>query len=319
MEHHKTKIIELLSDRNISRIAISCHLSPDGDAIGSCIALALALQILGKHVDIIIPKFSKTFLPLIKNVKIISYTNAHYDMTFLLDCSDIYRTIDNIDKLSRTLVVIDHHNKEPFGNIYWMEPVAATAMLIYLLIADLIGKDKITSEIATALYMGIAGDTSCFSNYNVSSDALIYAGELIKYGADIDTIRNIFYMKTIAALRLEGRVLQNCVYDNKTRILYAVVLIEDIKKTGASYTEASNIINEMKKTSDADTFFLFIESSKDIKVRARSNGKIDVSKILEPYGGGGHSYAAGASIDSANIYGVADLIITSCKKQLENN
>lgn len=182
----KNKIINLLNSKYIHNVAITFHFAPDADAIGSAVALTLALQTLNKKVDIIINSYSLMFNSILHNVNIIRSPKKKYDLCILVDCSSRERTID-LDMISPLLVVIDHHDDtRPLGNLYYCIPCAATTMIIFDLLASM--KINITSEIATALYLGIFGDTSGFTNSNTNSLVLHYASLLLKKKADI-TIR----------------------------------------------------------------------------------------------------------------------------------
>ena len=160
-------------NKHIKNIAITTHLSPDADAMGSVIALALALQTLNKNIDIIIPSYSSIFNLLTKNINIIKNTKKVYDLCILVDCSSYERTI-NLNNISNFLIVIDHHNnKTLIGNLYYNVSLASTTMIIFEFLID--SNINITPEIATALYLGIFGDTSGFSNSNTDSLTLYYA------------------------------------------------------------------------------------------------------------------------------------------------
>lgn len=157
----KQKIINIFNNKQIKNIAITFHFSPDADAIGSAVALALALQTLNKQVDIIAPSHSSIFNLILKNVNIIKTAKKYYDLCILVDCSTRNRTI-NLDNISKLLIVIDHHNNnESIGNYYYNISWPANTMIIFDFLSEM--NINITPQIATALYLGIFGDTKLIS------------------------------------------------------------------------------------------------------------------------------------------------------------
>lgn len=313
LQQVKNKLLQ----NNIHHIAITFHNSPDGDAIGSAVALALALNKLNKNVDIITSYISPVFSGITSQVNIVKHKRRQYDCTVLLDCSDIYRTIADIDYLSNYLIVIDHHaGYKPLGNIYVFDDVPATAMIIYELIKSL---TDISNDMATALYAGLYGDTSGFSNSNVTADAHKISCELIESGADLNEIRQIYCYKHLNALKLASHAFSHLIFDKQYKILYVILMQEEIASTNATYDEASGLIDCLKNVYEADIIFLFLESTNDTKVRARSNNECyNVADIMRTYDGGGHWAAAGASIDSVDIYGIAESVISRTKEYIDN-
>ena len=122
-------------------------------------------------------------------------------MDICIDCSNRRRTINYIDDLSKYLIVIDHHtDSKPIGNLYLCESRASTSIIIYDILN--IMNINIDKKIATALYLGIAGDTSWFSNFNMSAEVHLIAGKLLQYGADLSIINGIYKTKPIGMLKL---------------------------------------------------------------------------------------------------------------------
>ena len=303
----KYKIIDKINKSY--NIAIVTHLSPDGDAIGASVALALALESLNKKVDVIIPSQSTNFNILTKNINLIKKSYKSYDLTILLDCSSRERTIYQLEELSKYLVVIDHHTGyNPIGNLYLCEDQASTTIIIYDLILKM--NVAISPLIATALYTGIIGDTSYFSNNNVTPKSLSTAAILLHKGADLKLINNIFRIKTFDVLKLINEIISNAVLNKEYHIIYAVLLHEDLERFHLSYDIIDCIMKELKNIKEAEIAFLFIESKNDTKIKVRSRGYGSMNKIMQYFNGGGHKYAAGASIDSINIYNIVDIVIS---------
>lgn len=318
MEDKEKQIIKELTGKYIKRIAITFHNSPDGDAIGSAIALTLALRKIGKDVDIVCNKMSHVYDELLKGYKInvIHHVRKYYNLTIMLDCSDRQRTVDCIDGIADYMIVIDHHaGCKPIGNIYYYQDEPATAIILYHLINQF---TKIDADIATALYLGIVSDTCNFTTDNVSANTHSIASELIKAGVDLKKANDIYNMKHLSLLRLVGKTFSHIVFDNEYKILYLVLMHDEIESVNATYDDASAIIDILKNTAESNVTFLIMESGSNTKIKARSNGNIDVADILKYFDGGGHKNAAGACVNSANVYGIAESIVEYTKKYIDN-
>ena len=311
----KQKIIDLFTSKYIKNIAITFHFSPDGDAIGSAVALSLALESIGKHVDIITKAYSAIFTPILKNVNIVKTVKKKYDLCILVDCSSRERTI-NLDAISKLLIVIDHHiNCTPIGQYYYCKDKPAAVMIIFEFLMQM--NINITPEIATALYLGLYTDTSGFTNSNMSVEVFHQAAILMTKGADLATINQICKTKTLSMFKVLSEVFTRIIYDNEYRIVYLVLMKEDLDKYNVSYDIVEYLMEELKHIKDTEVSFLFIESFNNTKVKARSNGNVLINKIMEKFGGNGFPKAAGTVIESTNIYYIVDNIISSTKQYID--
>lgn len=313
----KQKIIGLINNKLIKNIAITFHYAPDGDAIGSAVALALALESsLNKSVDIITRSYSSIFTPIIQNVNIVKHVKKKYDLCILLDCSSRERTI-NLDEVSKLLVVIDHHvNNTPIGNYYWCENKAATAMLIF----DLLKRMRIclTEEIATALYLGLYTDTSGFTNSNMLPSVHYQASVLLSQGANLNIINQICKEKKLSTFKLLSDIFNKIIYDSQYKIVYLVLMKEDLDKYHVAYDITEYLMEELKFIQEAELAFLFIESNNNTKIKARSKGNFRVDTIMAYFNGNGFPFAAGAVISSTNIYMIAMNVIARAKQYLDS-
>ncbi|MBI4685493.1 MAG: bifunctional oligoribonuclease/PAP phosphatase NrnA [Nitrospirae bacterium] len=279
---------------------IATHINPDGDALGSSIALAITLESMGKktipYCNDPVPEFYK-FLPGHER-----FTNSISDLqpsTFnlvLLDCNELSRAeVKNTGFVSS--VVIDHHETETeFGDIKWVNPRSpATGIMVYYLIKEL--GMKITKEIATNLYSAIAIDTGTFRYTNTTPESLRIAAELIEFGADPSYIAENIYetwserrfkllLKVLSTLEISGEVA-------------TVLVTQDmLKETGASAEDTENFPGFPRMLKSIKISALFREIEKDYyKVSLRSKGeKLNVAGIAVTFGGGGHRNAAGYRI-----------------------
>lgn len=320
----KTIIDLILSNNNI---LLMMHNSPDGDAIGSAMALENTLQQLNKEVFTIFQnKISKNYSNIINKNRVnkILLPKKKYDLLIILDCSDIDRIYEKALKMSNKVIVIDHHinNKiiYDFDCIY-KENVSATGIIIFNIIQEIekqLNKTLINSFVATCLYLTIRSDTSNFKNSSTDYLSFEIASKLLKLNADIDTINEVFENREYSLLKLMSSCFHRICVDYEYKILYLIVKREDIEKSNSNYEEACLLIDYIRNINNIDTYILFIEDKDNIKVRARSN-HIDVNKLMNIFNGGGHVGAAGTIIYSNNIYNVSNKVINEYKKMVNNS
>jgi len=281
---------------------IATHISPDGDALGSSIALSLALESLGKEIIIYdkdpVPEFYK-FLPGHKRFTQ-SISNLKFEISnlILLDCNELERTgIEKIEFVSSA--VIDHHETEKeFGDIKWIEPhAAATGLMLFYIIKEL--GVKITKDIAINLYAAIAIDTGTFRYSNTTPEVLRVAAELIEAGADPSYIAESLYETwSESRFRLLLKVLNTLEINNSIAI--TLVTLDMFRETGASVEDTENFVGFPRLLKSVNISVLFREIENNYyKVSLRSKGKeMNVAKIAAAFGGGGHRNAAGCKIRS---------------------
>lgn len=280
---------------------IATHISPDGDALGSSIALSLALESLGKETIIYdkdpVPEFYK-FLPGHKRFTNSVPLKSSTSNLILLDCNELERTgIEKIEFVSSA--VIDHHETEKeFGDIKWIEPhAAATGLMLFYIIKEL--GVKITKDIAINLYAAIAIDTGTFRYSNTTPEVLRVAAELIEAGADPSYIAESLYETwSESRFRLLLKVLNTLEINNSIAI--TLVTLDMFRETGASVEDTENFVGFPRLLKSVNISVLFREIENNYyKVSLRSKGKeMNVAKIAAAFGGGGHRNAAGCKIRS---------------------
>ena len=300
-------IIEIIKDSGKSKnCLVLSHQNPDGDTLGSMLALGEILKILGHKVDRVIsdpvPEVYK-FLPFTNLVKIPGDSSLceKYDIAFSLDCGSAKRLAKahKFWEFAITTINIDHHiSNEKFGKVNWIEADAtSTGQMIFWLAKN--ANVNISDEVATLLYTTLLTDTGCFSNSNTNSEALSWGGELIKLGADhLNVYRKVFLEKPFKSIKIFGESLGNLSLIENGEIAWTYVSKDILESLSATGEDTEDIADHMMRTKGVQVGVFFREDNNETKVSLRSNSEFDVSKIAIANGGGGHKRAAGINIKS---------------------
>ncbi len=280
---------------------IATHINPEGDAFGSALALSIALESLGKKTFVYckdpVPEFYK-FLPHHKKVSASLPDSKQLPPLILVDCNTTERA--GLEEVQiKPSAIIDHHEaEENFCNVKWIEPHAsATGILIYHVIKKL--GMEITKPIANNLYTAIAVDTGIFRHNNTNAEAMQIASELIEAGADPYVIaENLYETWSENRFKLLLKVLATTEIHNSIAI--TKVTLDMFEETGSNAADTENFINFTQMMESIKVSALFRELGKNsFKVSLRSKKEtVNVAKIAEMFGGGGHKQAAGYKVHS---------------------
>ena len=280
-------------------IAISGHVRPDGDCIGSCLALYnyIKKNYDSKQVEVYLDQIPDTFFYLkgAKCVKTERDTVMQYDLFISLDCGGIDRLGSSQEVLlhAKDSVNIDHHvSNMGFAKLNHIEPDASSTCEVLCGIFD---EDKIDCEIATALYTGIVHDTGVFKHSNTSRRTMEMAGLLLEKGVNsAKIIDESFYQKTYVQNLILGRCLLESTLILDGKIIVSSVSREQMEFYQAESYDLEGIIDQLRVTKGVEVAILIHEiNTGKYKVSLRSNGDVNVSKIAVYFGGGGHIKAAG--------------------------
>lgn len=285
-------------------IAVISHVNPDGDSIGSLLALAMGLKKLCNNVNIYIndelpEKFN--FLPGVQDIRLYNdKNNILFDFCFVLDCGDRHRLgySEGILKKSRKVVNIDHHiSNDGFGDINIVDLEASSTSEIVL---DLLKEKDISldTSIATCLYTGIATDTGNFIYDNTTSKTHRAAAELMEYGINLNDITcNLYQNKSLDAMRFLGYMLSKLEVSYNGKLAIIMVYEEDLKKYKLASNDVEGVINYARDIQGVEIAVLLKEMSEgSVRVGFRSKNNIDVSELAGKFGGGGHKKASGATM-----------------------
>ncbi len=291
-------------------IILLVHEKPDGDCLGSALALGLHLKEAGFRPRLFLPEpipVTYAFLPGQELIEI--YRNKQVPQgrpIIAVDCADPGRIVYILPE-DTPIINIDHHcSNTSFGDFSIVDPgAAATGEMIFTLLKE---SPLITSpQAATCLYVAILADTGSFCYSNTTAATLHIAAELLELGADIESIRDNFFDKRPLVELLNIKLaLTNLQFAGNKRIAWSALSYQELAEHDLLHTDTDSVINLMRSVEGVEAAIIFRELVPGkIKVSFRSQKQINVNLLAGEFGGGGHARAAGCSID-----GDLDKIIT---------
>ena len=280
------------------RVLIVSHVRPDGDAIGSLLAMGLALNASGKRVEMVLSDgVPNSFRHLPGSERIQKAQKNKADLSIVVDCSDLKRVGNALQNYGKPDVVIDHHQTNgSFGVINLIEakaPATSSILVEHLPAWGL----TITPEVAANLLTGLVTDTLGFRTLNTTPTCLRQAAEMMELGANLS---QLYYQglvrRTMAAARYWGAGLGNLHYKNG--IVWTALTLEDRTQSGYSGNDDADLINMVSVIDEGQISIIFVEQTNGtVKISWRTqNNSLDVSKVAMVFNGGGHKAAAGADI-----------------------
>ena len=297
-DHPIRQIVDALRERQ--RFVISSHARPDGDSIGSQLALAHTLTGLGKTVRIVnhdAPPDALQTIPGASAIEVADTVDGAHDAAVVLECSSLDRT--EVTGLDRQLVInIDHHaGNGMYGTLNWFDPSAcACAEMVHDLVAEL--GVAVTPQIGIALYAGILTDTGSFRHANITSRTFEICRRVAAAGVDVAGVAAEMYQRSsVGKLRLTGALLTDMTLDADGRV--AVLHVDDalLRQTGCPTDDLDGLINLPLSATDVQAVIMFKFLDGSARVSLRSKGTIDVRAVAASFGGGGHRNASGFSLD----------------------
>lgn len=290
--------------RRASSVVVCAHVHPDGDAVGSVLAMTLALRENGIAA---VPTLADpedaprtySFLP----------GFGLYVPAGQLEAPQVFVSLDspNFDRLGAaaelargadTLVVLDHHpDALPYGDINVIEPAAAaTAQMVWRFAREL--DRPPTADVARCCYVGLITDTGRFSYDNTSSDALRDAAQMVEAGVDpADTSRLVYQSRSAASLAMEARAMSRLKLANNGHVAYAWITDEDFADLGTSPEEAEGLPDAVRVLGGIDVALLLRQHAGEVRVNLRAKTGFDVGSVARNFGGGGHRAASGLTFE----------------------
>lgn len=309
-------IIEVITRAH--KIGIFTHISPDGDAIGSGLALYLSLKQLKKEVHFITDEYSKcfNFLPHLSELK--NTSNELYDLVIAVDCATKNRLFDPKDCFSSAIssVAIDHHASNTyFADYNYVENESPATCKTIIKIIKKLGT-SITKEIGECLIAGIITDSGGFRYSTVDDETFEFAAQMLDLGVNIsDIYYRTFDVKTKAQFQLSTLATSRLKFYNKDQIALTYITLNDFKKANASVGDHEGIVNIGRNIEGVEVSIFLREIETDhYRVSLRSNDDIDVSEIANVFEGGGHTRAAGCDIKLPLDTAIKKLVKETTKK-----
>jgi phosphoesterase RecJ-like protein len=294
-----SQVVELIENKQ--NFAITTHVRPDGDGIGSSLGLCWLLRSLGKTAEVIVRDsipISYQTLPGAGEIRTVAEIDKAYDAVFVIECSDITRPgIKNLEQ--QFTVNIDHHaTSEHFGTVNWIDATAsAVGEMIYNLCKAIGG--RVTKEIAECVYMALVTDTGSFHFPNTTERTLKVASELIKAGVKPAQISEAVYNSyPWSRIELLRRVLDTVKRDESGRVAWMRHTLEMTEKSGAVDGDNSGFVNIPLAAKEVEAVVYMRETFPNTyRVSLRSKDGINVARVAEKFGGGGHKNAAGCRVE----------------------
>lgn len=293
------------------RVLLASHVNPDGDAIGSLIAMGLSLEQLGKQVVLYnespIPAVYR-FLPGVNRITNRAVDLPAHDTAVILDCGNLARIggiADRVEAL-KTVINIDHHvTNTRFGDLQAIDPEAcATSEIIYRLLAPLgVSVDR---AIATSLYTGIFTDTGSFRFSNTNRTAFSICDAMVRHGVDpYEVARHVYGTYSLGRIKLLNLALDSIEIAAGGKLSIMTLSQNMLAETRTQPEDVDGLINYARRIEDVRLAALIQEREangngpgKSYHVSLRSDGSIDVAAIAAEFGGGGHASAAGYNVNA---------------------
>lgn len=307
---------------HVGTVAIAGHVNPDGDCIGSCMAMYQYLKTNYSQItaDVYMGELRPVFGHL-EDLEVIQtevlQPDQVYDLLILFDVSSEERiaVAQPLLATAKNSICIDHHitNGGLCSYNHILPEASSTCEVLY----DLLDPQKITLAVATALYTGIVHDTGVFQYSNTSGKTMRIAAALLDIGVDATTlIEQSFYSKTYVQNQILGRTLLESIVLLDGKCIVGVVSQKEMDFYGITAKDLDGIVNQLRVTEGVEVaMFLYATGNQQFKVSLRSNGDVDVSRITSCFGGGGHVKAAGCTMQGS-VYDVINSITFYIEKEL---
>lgn len=295
-----SEVVELIETKQ--HFAITSHARPDGDGLGSCLALRLMLEKLNKTAVVVmrdpVPRIYQE-LPGAHLVQQMTRFERprQYDAVFVIECSDIDRP--GLLGLSEQFTVnIDHHlTTIRFGHINWIDPTASAVGEMIFNLCKATGV-RVTPEIAECIYAAVLSDTGSFHFPNTTDRTLKVASELVRLGANPARVsRAIYYSHSFSKLKLMGLAFSSITRDPTGRIAFLTITQQMMAEAEASEEDVEGIVTYPLSVADIEIVVCLREVQPDVfRASLRSKDSVNVARVAECFGGGGHRNAAGCTL-----------------------
>lgn len=300
-------------------IAILTHENPDGDAIGSSLAMYMALEKMGKKPDFIIPEFPRTYQFLPKaNERKQEGRKEPYDLAIALDCATVkmLNGWSNYFETAKVKITIDHHSTNTmYGDINFVNPDAPACSQILINVIEYFGIE-IDKEIGSCILAGIITDTGGFQYQSTTPETFEFASKLLKKGVSVYEIyKRVMKTQTRANFELRRKAMDRLEFLENGKVTFTYITKQDLEEVKAESGDYEGIAEEGRAIEGVEVSIFVRETEKGFKASLRSNSYLNVSDVCLMFGGGGHFHAAGCTI-AQNLEQVKEKLVNQVKMYL---
>lgn len=310
----------LIEIRKAETIVILTHESPDGDAIGSSLAVKIMLDNIGKKADVIIPEYSRlfNFLPKVDEIKEESDISS-YDLAIAVDCATLKRLAKSeyFENAKKTIVIDHHGSNTMYGDLNYVNPVSPACCEVLAGMFDYYDSN-LTKDAGICIMTGIVTDTGGFQYNGITPETFEFTAELIRKGVDVpDIYKRTLRTKTKSNFELTKKVMDRMELLEDGKVTFTYINAQDEIEVGAEPGDHEGLV-EIGREIEGVEVSIFIREKEEnaYKVSLRSASYVNVSDICLMFGGGGHPRAAGALIQGS-VEQVKEKIMNELRKVLK--
>lgn len=304
------------------RVLVTCHRNPDGDAVGSMLAVGIALERLGKERTLYSPDpLSYAFQSLPRSGEVVVSVDplARYDLTIALDVGDELQLGEQMPPAERrgTLAVIDHHaSGRPFGRIRWHEPDAAATGVLVAELVDRLGV-VLDAELAEPLWCALYTDTGGFRYSSTDAAVLRLAARLVETGlSPWEVTVKVYENNPPARMRLLALALATLMLSDSGQVASLVLTETMLREAGADATMMDGLINYARSIAGVEVAVQVLQVGDACRISLRSKGRVNVGRLAQHLGGGGHPNAGGCVLQGTPVE-VRDRVVTLLQAELD--
>lgn len=304
--------------KKAEKIVILTHENPDGDAIGSSLAMYMALKEMGKNPDLIIPELPRVykFMPCADEIK--KEGKEEYDLAIAVDSATIkmLNGFSNYFEEAKVKIVIDHHGTNTmYGDINFVNPDAPACAQVLIHIIEYMGVE-ISKDIGTCILTGIITDTGGFQYQSTTAETFEFASGLLNKGVNVsDIYKRVMNTKSRANFELRKRAIDRMEFLEDGKIAITYITEKDMEEVNAESGDHEGIVEEGRAIEGVEVSIFIRETPKGFRASLRSNDYVNVSDVCMMFGGGGHFHAAGCTI-AQSLEQVKEKMINQVKMYL---
>ena len=304
--------------RGANEVVLACHQGPDGDALGSMLAVTLALRALGKEPvaswgsePFVVPRHYR-FLPQLDLLTPPGRVPAKPELMVTFDAGSFDRlgTLEPNARAAASLIVVDHHvSNDRFGTINLIDPKAAASAVIAYELIQLLGVE-LDRDMAACLYTGVFTDTGGFKYQNTTPAVHAIAGDLISHDIDHAAIARIVYdTHPVGFLKVLGSALDRAELIPDASMIWTYVTQADLASSGIDMEDTDGLIDVIRTADVAEVACVLKQQPEgNYKVSMRAKSVANVGAVCESFGGGGHALAAGFTAEGTDPQSIADAV-----------